>query len=312
MSSQDDYNNYFVEYILYYCNIANSDTTVYQTDLSNVCTPYYDEDNNLQISDWLIEVYGAPSTETLLTYTLSTVLAFFNNFYTIPAAIAADEPYMISTSDLANIRHDSSMIGFVVFDTTAQAMKYLDSELSWNTTASKYLSSNGGTLGGNLNMGSNNITNINNLSQSSPSALSIYTSASSSISFTVSTPQVVSLGSFSQTVNPNSDFSFNSSSGQCTYSGSSTRYFRITVCYSIAALAVASTHTNYLSKNGSTSISGQRVVNTFLLSGQTNTNAYTISDIVQLANNDTIQLGGESSTSSNVTYSNISYSINAL
>jgi hypothetical protein len=311
---QSDYNSNPYQCILYYCNspAGQNDPTVYNTDLSNVCSLYYDGSNNIQISGWLLTGYGAPSTTTILTYNISTVLTFYNNFYTIPAAIAENEPYMISTTDLSNIRADSSMIGFVVYDTTVQATKYLSSALSWETTASKYLSSSGGTLNGNLNMNSNNITNINTLYQSSPSLISIYTSANSAISFTASTPRIVSLGSFSQTINPNSDFSFSSSTGQITYTGSITRYFRIHINYSTTALAVAATLTNYISKNSSTSISGLSNVVTYLLLGSVTTNSYSLSDIMQLANGNTIQLGAECSSTQNVTYSNISYSIDAL
>jgi hypothetical protein len=129
---------------------------------------------------------------------------------------------------------------------------------------------------------------------------------------TANTPQVISIGSFSQTVNPNSDFSFDSSTGQCTYTGSVTRYCKVTIEYSTTALAVASTQTNFISHNGSTSISNKRIVNSFLLLGATNISPYSISDTIQLATNDTIQLAGQSSTTSTVTYSNVSYLIHAL
>jgi hypothetical protein len=314
MSTQDQVDTYYQEYILYYCNSVHSDPTFYDFyGLSDVCSVAYDSNTPPQIviSGWLIGGYSAPSNATLLTYSFSTVDSFYQNFYIIPAAIQANEPYMISTSNLNNVIPHNFMIGYVVYDTTAQATKFWSGS-SWDTTASRYLSNTGGTLSGNLNMGSNNIVSVNNVSQLTPSALSIYTSASSGISLTANTPQVISLGSFSQTVNPNSDFSFNSSTGQCTYTGSATRYFKVTCYFCVQALAIASTHTNYLSKNGSTSISGQRIVNTFLLLGAVNTNSHSISDIIQMATNDIIQLGGESSTTSTVTYSNISYSINAL
>jgi hypothetical protein len=315
MSTQDQVNSYYQEYILYYCNSVNSDPTVYDYNgLSDVCSVAYDSNTPPQIviSGWLIGGYSQPSNATLLTYSFSTVDSFFQNFYVIPAAIQLAQPYTISTSNLNNVIPHSSMLGYLVFDSTVHALKFWNGS-NWIVSSSLFLKLDGSsTMSGNLNLGSNNIVSANNISQSTPSCISIWTSASSGISFTANTPKVVSLGSFSQALNPNSDFSYDSSTGQITYTGSVTRYFRITSQYSIAALAVASTHTNYLSKNGSTSISGQRVVNTFLLLGQANTSAYSLSDIIQLAQNDTIQLGGESSTTSTVTYSNISYSISAL
>lgn len=315
MSTQDQVNAYYQEYILYYCNSVHSDTTVYDyIGLSDVCSVAYDSNTPPQIviSGWLIGGYSQPSNATLLTYSFSTVDAYYQNFYIIPAAIQVAQPYSISTANLNNVIAHSSMLGYLVFDTTTHSLKFWNGS-SWIISSSLFLKLDGTTtMSGNLNLGSNNIVSCNNVSQSTPSAISIWTSASSGIAFTANSPQVVSLGSFSQAVNPNSDFSYNSSTGQITYTGSVTRYFKVTSQYSIAALAVASTHTNYLSKNGSTSISGQRAVNTFLLLGQANTAAYSLADIVQLAQNDTIQLGAQSSTTSTVTYSNISYSINAL
>lgn len=311
---QSDYNSNPYQCILYYCNspAGQNDLTVYNTDLSNVCSLYFDGSNNIQISGWLILAYGAPSTATILTYNISTVLTFYNNFYIIPAAIAENEPYMISTTDLSNIRTNSSMIGFVVYDTTVQATKYLSSILSWEMTASKYLSSSGGTLNGNLNMNSNNITNINTLYQSLPSAISIFSNSNSTLSFVTSTSRMISIGSFAQTINPVSDFSFNSTTGQITYNGSTTRYFQVIVNYSITALSIATTLTNYISKNGSISISGQSNVITYLLLGPVTTNSYSLSNIVQLANGNTIQLAAQCNVTQSITYSNISYSISAL
>jgi len=315
MSTQDQVNLYYQEYILYYCNSVNSDPTVYDyIGLSDVCSVAYDSNTppQLVISGWLIGGYSQPSNATLLTYSFSTVDSFYQNFYVIPAAIQIAQPYSISTANLNNVFPHSSMIGYLVFDTTAHAIKFWNGS-NWIVSSSLFLKLDGTTtMTGNLNIGSNNIVSANNISQSTPSAISIWTSASSGISMTANTPQVVSLGSFSQSLNPNSDFSYTSSTGQCTYTGSVTRYFKVTIYFSIAALAVASTHTNYISKNGSTSISGQRIVNSFLLLGQTNISSHSISDIIQLANNDTIQLGAQSSTTSTITYSNISYSINAL
>jgi len=200
------------EYILYYCN-QHSPTSVYQIDLSDVCSLYYDGSGNLQISSWFLGGFGQPSPmSTLLTYVLANVLQFCNNFYTIPSLIAANEPYMISTSDLSNARADNSMKGFVIYDTTVQSNKYFDGT-TWGTTESKYLSSNGGTLNGNLDMGTNNISSIGTIYQSSPSCISIYSNSNSSISFVANTPKLINLGSFSQLVNGKSDFSSDSSTG---------------------------------------------------------------------------------------------------
>ena len=126
MSTQEELNNNANLYILYYCNspAGQDDPTIYQSDLSDVCSLYFDEESNIHISDWLIGGYLAPSTETMLGYTLSAVTTFFDNFYTQPALVSSTQYYKISTANLANIRADNSMIGFGVYDTTSQTNKF--------------------------------------------------------------------------------------------------------------------------------------------------------------------------------------------
>lgn len=123
MSLQIDLNSYPSQFMLYYCNYINSDSKVYQTTLSDVCTLSFDIDNNTVFSDWLIGGYSMPSNATLLTYVLNDVLTFYNNFYIIPYIIAANQYYQISTVDLASVRADASMIGYRIFDITTRTVK---------------------------------------------------------------------------------------------------------------------------------------------------------------------------------------------
>ena len=131
MSTQLDVDFNAPQYILYYCNFINSDSKVYQTDLSDVCTLSFDPiTSNAVFSNWLISAYPIPNTTTdLLTYTLSDVLAFYNNWYIIPIIVAADQYYQISTANLAHIRADASMLGYRIFDITSRTVKY------WSGTA---------------------------------------------------------------------------------------------------------------------------------------------------------------------------------
>lgn len=310
---QSDYNSNPYQCILYYCNspVGQNDSTVYDTLLSNVCSLSYDINGDIVISGWLIVGYPAPSTATILSYNISDVLTFYNNFYTIPQMILAAQPYTMTTTDLNNVVAHPSMLGFLVFDSTAHMLKSWNGT-TWIANSSLYLKLVGGTMTGDINLGSNNLVAVKTLTQSQPSCISIWTSANSSISFTANTPKVISLSSFAQTVNPNSDFSFNSSTGECKYTGSATKYFRVSVNYSMLSLAVASTQTNYISKNGSTSISGQRATNSYIVLGPLIVEAYSLEDIVQLSTNDTIQLGAQSSTTNSVSYSNISYAISQI
>lgn len=151
MSSQTDLNTYPWQFVLYYCNTINADPTVYATDLSNVCTLGFDGSGDITISGWLLLGYGAPSTATLLAYTVFDVLEAYEDFYTIPAAIMNAQPYSITTAGLADIRADASMIGFSVYDTDAQANKtWLGS--SWQTNMQRFLGTGGGSLSGNLGL----------------------------------------------------------------------------------------------------------------------------------------------------------------
>src|SRR5271165_461453 len=165
MSLQSDLNYNPIPYVIYYCNSPSgqNDPTLYDYQgLSNVCSWGYDGSSDFIILSWLIGGYVAPSTATLLTYTLTDVTNFMNNFYVIPAAIAANEPYLISTTDLANIRADSTMLNYVVYDTSAQIPKYFNGT-TWETNTSRYLHSTGGALSGNLDMSTNNILNVGSI-----------------------------------------------------------------------------------------------------------------------------------------------------
>ena len=128
---QSDYNSYPYQCILYYCNFINSDSTVYLIDLSDVCSLSYDIYGNIQIDDWYITGYFAPSTATILTYVLSDVLTFYDNYYVQPQTIIDLQSYKVSSTNLALIRVDSSMIGYQIYNSTIQKRQYLNSSLVW-------------------------------------------------------------------------------------------------------------------------------------------------------------------------------------
>src|SRR5271165_294645 len=317
MSLQSDLNYNPIPYVIYYCNSPSgqNDPTLYDYQgLSNVCSWGYDGSSDFIILSWLIGGYVAPSTATLLTYTLTDVTNFMNNFYVIPNAIQMAQPYTISTANLSNVIANSTMQGYLVFDSTAHMLKFWNQGTSsWIVSGSLFVKKAGDTMTGALDMSSsNNINNVNNITQLNPSAISIWSPDTVSISFTANTPKLVPITSFTQTVNPNSDFSFTSSTGQCQYTGTPTKYFTVTINYSTTALAVSATLTNFISHNGSTTIGGQRNVTTSLLLGSALTTAYSLTDVIQLAHNDTIELAAQNSTSGNVSYQAVSYVITQL
>lgn len=313
MSTQADLNTYPWQFVLYYCNIVNADPTVYHTDLSNVCTLSFDANDNIAISNWLIGAYPAPSTATLLTYVLATVLTAYNNFYVIPDAIGQYQPYSISTADLANIRADASMLGWTIFNTTTHKI------CSWNGVAwvpmdSQFLPTVGGTMTGPINMGGQAITNTSSIVQSAPSGVSASTSASSSINMTANTGRTVPLGSFTVTSNPASDFTFDTTTGKATYTGSATRRFRVDMMYSITTIVPLTTQTLsvFISKNSSATLAGSRNVWTFIALGTVVTLPCCVSDTVQLATNDTVQLAALYTATAGVTFRDISVAISQI
>jgi len=162
MSSQSELNTYPQPYVLYYCNFIQSDATVYQTDCSDVCTLFYDEFNDITISDWLIIAYGAPSIVTLLTYTLTDVLEFYDNFYTTPQTIFASQPYGLTATKLADVRADNNMLGYVVYDDTNDVMKTWSGS-AWLTETQRLLSLAGGTMAGDIDCDGNDINNVGNI-----------------------------------------------------------------------------------------------------------------------------------------------------
>lgn len=126
MSSQSELNEHPTQYILYFCGFVQSDPTIYATDLSNVCQTDLDGFGNLYIVNWYIGAYLAPSMPTLMSYTLADVLEWYENNYIRPSAIASWQSNPISSTQLALVRTDSSMIGFMVYNTTEQKYQYFN------------------------------------------------------------------------------------------------------------------------------------------------------------------------------------------
>src|SRR5205814_1828612 len=76
------------------------------------------------------------------------------------------QPLLISGADLAAMRVDASMTGYMVIDTTAQVPKVYDGA-AWveiSALGGPYLPLAGGTMAGSIAMGTNNITNVGSLS----------------------------------------------------------------------------------------------------------------------------------------------------
>lgn len=85
----------------------------------------YDENYNLQIDDWTADC-DQPSISLLLSYDLSTVLAFYSSNYTLPQQIQTGFSLTkMSSSVIEGIPTIalSGMNGYQVFDTTIKAVR---------------------------------------------------------------------------------------------------------------------------------------------------------------------------------------------
>jgi hypothetical protein len=281
MSTQEEVNASVYQYVLYYINATHGDTGVYPIDLTGVCIPTFDDFGQVVCVDWTLGAsFPAPSNAELLTYVSATVLAWYANYYTIPADINDFQFYKISSSALSAIRADASMIGFQVFDTTSKTQRVFNG-VSWAAT-----------------------------SAATSSVSSAWSSSSVSVVFGANTPQLISVGDFTQTENIGSEWKVDTSSGKHTYSGQ-TRPFRVTVNFTNARLAPLATQTvtSFLSKNGSTVINGKRVEEKFTLTS-TGSGDHCLSCNLSLTSDDYIQLGAEYSTVDTIAFSSISYDIN--
>jgi hypothetical protein len=317
MSSQDEVNANYQQYILYYCNHEQKDNTVYQIDLSDVCDVAYDSSPPyiVLLSNWQIGGYSAPDNSLLITYVLATVLTFFNNFYTVPQNIKDEQYYKISTSDLVSIRSDSSMIGYRVFNMTTQNTQ------EWNGSAwvnNNVSSSSSSVTDSQLVMwdgttGKMVKTSGIDVSSLSKSACMIWSSDNVGVSMTANTVRLIPITGFAESVDLNSDFTPTTTTGLVTYTGSATKWFNVCCHYSLLNESPVSTQTfqAYISKNGSTTINGPRSIATFALTTVQYVSK-SFRNIVQLATNDTVQLGGVYSATATLNFDDVSLSLEEI
>lgn len=167
MSTQAQVNASPAAYILYYNRIGQSDATIYNINLSDVCFISFDSSGALSIGGWQIIAYGPPDNATLLSYVNATVLAWFRNNYQNPVNVADNQPYEISSADLSAMAVGAAQTGFLVLDTTAQELKTYDGS-TWaalqTSSSGFYLPLAGGTMTGAIDLNTNNLTDVGTLS----------------------------------------------------------------------------------------------------------------------------------------------------
>ncbi len=160
---------------------------------------------------------------------------------------------------------------------------------------------------------------ITNMTQTTPSAITIYqiTQFSQAFGSPASVATLVSataVGGFLQRSNPNSDFTFNSTTGQITYTGTTTKWFSCQISFSIQQQAAARTVEFWIQKGGIANPNGPISFLEFALLGLTTNLSLTAPpENIQLATGNTIQLASrinQNNTSAN--FRNITYSLNQI
>ena len=128
MSTQQQVNASATQYVLYYINVDQKDSTVYPTDLSGVCTLAFGAGDILVCNDWTIVAFSSPSNSTLLGFNPADVLTWYDGFYLNPQEITDKQPRSLTSTKIANLR-TTGMTGFTVFNSTVQRQQY------WSGTA---------------------------------------------------------------------------------------------------------------------------------------------------------------------------------
>lgn len=284
MSTQAEVNAHAYEYILYYIGVEQKDSGVYPSDLSGICTLEFAPGDTIVVANWTLGgSYPAPLNEQLLAFSNSSVLSWYNGYYVAPIDITNAQYYKISGEDLSLVRTDDTMIGYKIFDTTVKSEKIWNGA-NWGATTS-----------------------------SVPSFTSCWSSSTTGVTFTANTPKLIDVSGFTQTESSGNDWVLNTSTGKLTYNGN-TRAFHVTIEFETTKVAVLFTQTltTFISKNGSTSISGKRIKETSLISSISETNPRSLTNVITLSYGDTIQLGGSYTATiggGGISFSNVSYAV---
>ncbi len=148
-------------------------------------------------------------------------------------------------------------------------------------------------------------------SAAQPVITTAWSGVSGPVSFSANAGRLVSLGGFTQSINPSGQFTLDSASGKLTYTGHASIYVRVTVNYSVSMLAplAAQSLVTYISKNGSAAVAGPSNKLTFSPGGPVFALPGSLTDVLQLAHGDCIQLGAKYSATSPVPFSCISYAV---
>jgi len=106
----------YTKYVLYYLGQLGA-TRTYDVLLKDVCDAQYDGDGMIAFVNWRLSS-AAPDPLDLMKYNYDDVAAWYRNNYELPQLVADYQFVRLSTDEIAAMRTDDSMIGYLVFNTT--------------------------------------------------------------------------------------------------------------------------------------------------------------------------------------------------
>jgi hypothetical protein len=121
----DELQQNFFSAVLYYVSV-NGDSTLYNTDLSNLGT--YDSDpitGYYYMTTWVPTGYPMPANSDMEAYSVADVTNFFNSYYAWPSGIKSLNQqafYQLSNAQISATVVDSTFTGYIVYNTDSQKL----------------------------------------------------------------------------------------------------------------------------------------------------------------------------------------------
>jgi len=152
---------------------------------------------------------------------------------------------------------------------------------------------------------------VKNVNSTLPSCASAFSSGGGTISFTSGTGKPIAATFVSSY--QSSDLTVTTGSGLYTYSGAVTRFFRVSVDFSMTPLNTTNTLQVWITKNGSLTAADYTAWTFEVLAVAPDfQGGFSVSRLIQLANTDTFQFSGLLNATTNVKFNSIKYVVTAV
>lgn len=192
-------------------------------------------------------------------------------------------------------------IGVVKAITAGGVIKTTDSSASTSTSTGSIITSGG--IGAAKDIRSGSIVAGTRFEASAPSLYTAWTTnQAASIAFTASTNKLIDIPGFTEGLDPAGEWTLTTTTGKCTYTGTSTRYFKIDILFNVAPPASNQILWAWVSKNSSIAAIRDSVLIQTGAAPSTQYMPILASNVYQLATNDTVQLVMQTNASVSVTF----------